>query len=250
MIGCGLSFSEKRPLYVGNTFFLKESNHLFEGKHWGLIDNMGIPCTGSPYYFIIRCLLICVCHYTIIWFLTRHGAWFWGLGYDYTMRFIGCDSIQTCSFVSERIQSHTMIYCEFKESGGQIAPSKTILRLWLHYAIYRLRFNSDFCSFVRVWTHSISYSDISWIQKNRPDKLHQKAFPSSHSLQISDWLKSSEWSVHLDCLQKIDFSTWNCRSGTSSQPCFRQLPCDFSTDISFSYCIALLMTSSNAYNFC
>ena len=31
------------------------------------------------------------------------------LGYDYTIRFISCDSIQTCSFVSERFQSHTMI---------------------------------------------------------------------------------------------------------------------------------------------
>ena len=39
------------------------------------------------------------------------------LFYDYTMPFIGCDPIQTCSFVSERFQSHTMIYCEFKRIG-------------------------------------------------------------------------------------------------------------------------------------
>ena len=37
-----------------------------------------------------------------------------GLGYDYTMRFIGCDFIQTCSFVSESFQSHTMIYREIQ----------------------------------------------------------------------------------------------------------------------------------------
>ena len=45
------------------------------------------------------------------------------LGYDYTMQFISCDSIQTCSFVSGRIQSHTMIYREFKRIGH--TPSKT-----------------------------------------------------------------------------------------------------------------------------
>ena len=39
------------------------------------------------------------------------------LGYYYNMRFIGCDSIQTCSFVSGRIQSHTVIYREFKRIG-------------------------------------------------------------------------------------------------------------------------------------
>ena len=39
------------------------------------------------------------------------------LGNDYTIRFIGYDSIQTCSFVSERFQSHTMIYREFKRIG-------------------------------------------------------------------------------------------------------------------------------------
>ena len=35
-------------------------------------------------------------------------------GYDYPMRFICCDSIQACPFVSERFQSHTMICIEFK----------------------------------------------------------------------------------------------------------------------------------------
>ena len=35
------------------------------------------------------------------------------LGYDYTMRFIGCDSIQTCSF----FQSRAMIYREFERIG-------------------------------------------------------------------------------------------------------------------------------------
>ena len=30
------------------------------------------------------------------------------LFYDYTMRFIGYSSIQTCSFMSERFQSHTI----------------------------------------------------------------------------------------------------------------------------------------------
>ena len=33
------------------------------------------------------------------------------------MRSIGCDSVQTCSFVSERIQPHAMIYREFKRIG-------------------------------------------------------------------------------------------------------------------------------------
>ena len=37
-----------------------------------------------------------------------------GLPTDYTIQSIGCDSIQTCSFVSERFQSQTMIYREFK----------------------------------------------------------------------------------------------------------------------------------------
>ena len=36
------------------------------------------------------------------------------LGYYCTMQFIGCDSIQTCSFVSKRFQSRTMINREFK----------------------------------------------------------------------------------------------------------------------------------------
>ena len=39
------------------------------------------------------------------------------IGYDYTIRFIVCDSIQTYSFMSERFQSHTMIYREFKRIG-------------------------------------------------------------------------------------------------------------------------------------
>ena len=39
------------------------------------------------------------------------------LGYGYTMRFIGCDSIATCSLVSGRFRSHTMIYREFKRIG-------------------------------------------------------------------------------------------------------------------------------------
>ena len=38
---------------------------------------------------------------------------------------IGCNSIQTCSFVSESFQSRTM---NSKESARQIAPSKTNLR--------------------------------------------------------------------------------------------------------------------------
>ena len=50
-----------------------------------------------------------------------------GLGHDYTMGFTGSDSIQTCSFVSERFQSHTMKDHEFKESARQIASSKTSL---------------------------------------------------------------------------------------------------------------------------
>ena len=42
---------------------------------------------------------------------------FQSLSYDYTTRFIGCDSIQTCSFLSERFQSHTMIYRKLKRIG-------------------------------------------------------------------------------------------------------------------------------------
>ena len=38
-------------------------------------------------------------------------------GYDYTMRFIGCDSILNCSFVCECFESRTMIYREFKRIG-------------------------------------------------------------------------------------------------------------------------------------
>ena len=46
------------------------------------------------------------------------------------MRFIGCDSIQTCSLVSKRFQSRTMIYImNSKESARQIALSKTSLKL-------------------------------------------------------------------------------------------------------------------------
>ena len=44
------------------------------------------------------------------------------------------------------------------------------IRLQLHYAIYRLRFYSELL--IRVYMLSISYNDISWIQKNRPDKSH------------------------------------------------------------------------------
>ena len=51
-----------------------------------------------------------------------------GLGYDYIIRFIGCDSIQTCSFVSEGFESHTMIYREFKRIDQTIAPSETSLK--------------------------------------------------------------------------------------------------------------------------
>ena len=44
------------------------------------------------------------------------------------MRFICCDSFQTCSFVSKRFQSRTMIYCEFKRIGQtEFAPSEIIL---------------------------------------------------------------------------------------------------------------------------
>ena len=35
----------------------------------------------------------------------------------YCMRFIDCDSIQICSFLSERFQFHTMKYHEYKRIG-------------------------------------------------------------------------------------------------------------------------------------
>ena len=57
--------------------------------------------------------------------------------YDYTMRFIGCDSIQNCLFVSKRFQSLTVIHRELKKSARQIVPPKTSLRLQLQGAIYR-----------------------------------------------------------------------------------------------------------------
>ena len=47
----------------------------------------------------------------------KSGRVILALGYDYTVRFIGSDSFQTCSFVSERFHLR------------QIAPPKTSLNL-------------------------------------------------------------------------------------------------------------------------
>ena len=62
------------------------------------------------------------------------------------------------------------LFCELASTIGFCKKRKSAFSLWLHYTINWLRFYSNLL--IHFWTLSISYSDISWIQKNRPFKSH------------------------------------------------------------------------------
>ena len=51
------------------------------------------------------------------------------LGYNYAMRFIGCDSIQSPLLVSDRFETKATTWLESKQSARQIVSSKASLAL-------------------------------------------------------------------------------------------------------------------------
>ena len=88
-----------------------------------------------------------------------------------TPGFIGRDFIQTCSFVSTRFQSLTMIYREFNGIGPtnntvQNQPWATITRTDSSATIL-------FKLLIHILSFSNSHNDVALIQKNRGDKLHR-----------------------------------------------------------------------------
>ena len=88
-----------------------------------------------------------------LFFMSYQTDWPKSLSYNYTMRFIGYDSIQTRWFISYRIQT------------------RTIKKLQLHDAIYRLLFYSN--SLIDILSLSNSHNNVASIQKNRGDKSHR-----------------------------------------------------------------------------